>query len=121
MLMNIINFFNELKHLWKMQTSAKYREQKTLEKGKQLWEKLDWKLPKAEGVTSKDRVRLKMFKKMVEELPQSDRVALRTWLASQTKYWHENFSEHATPREEEIQRKQWQIYSQHLEVVMMWM
>ena len=119
--MNIIKIFKELKHLWKMHTSAEYRAHATLEEGNQVWERLDRKLPTAEGVTNLDRVRLKMFKRMVGELPQHERVALRVWLASQTKYWHENFSEHATPKEEEIQRKHCQIYSQHLEVMMMWM
>jgi len=104
-----------------MQTSAEYREQVTLEEGKRVWERLDRKLPPAEGATNKDRVRLKMFKRMVDELSQSERVALKVWLAAQTKYWHENFSEHASGREEEIERKHWQIYSSHLEIVMMWM
>lgn len=119
--MRIINFFKEVKHWWKMQTSAEYREHATLEEGKKVWERLDQRLPPAEGVTSKDRVRLKMFKRMVAELSQSERGALKVWLASQTRYWHENFSEHASGREEEIERKHWQIYSSHLEVTMQWM
>lgn len=119
--MNIIGLFKELKHLWKLNTSAEYREHATLEEGKKVWERLDRRLPPAEGATNKDRVRLRMFKKMVEELPHSERVALRVWLAERTKYWHENFAEHTFGREEEIERSHWQIYSSHLEVVMQWL
>lgn len=119
--MNMIKIFKELKHLWKLYTSAEYREKATLEEGQKVWERLDIKLPPAEGVTNQDRVRLRMFKKMVEVLPQSERVALRAWLAERTKYCHDNFSEHTVGREEEVESRQWQIYSSHLEVVMQWL
>lgn len=82
-----------------------------------MWNTLDSRLPTPEGVICKDLIRVQMFKKMVEELSLSERRALEAWLTAQTKYWHENFSEYATAREEEIERKHWQIYSQHLEVM----
>ena len=115
--MSIIQFFKEVYHLYKMQTSEHYRKMVTLNEGKELWEKIDKQLPPAEGVTNLDKVRLRMFSEKVELLTLEERLALKFWLSEKTKKCQNEFTEHTTGLVEEIERKHWQIYSQHLEVM----
>lgn len=119
--MALLNFFKKVKHLWKMYTSEEYRVQTQLQEGEAIWNRLDNKLPEAEGVTNKDRVRLRMFERMVEELAEHERKALNAWLVAQNKKLHDECSEHTSGREEEYVRKNWQIYSSHQEVVLKWL
>jgi len=108
-----------LKHRWKLLTSEDYRTQNDINKGEKIWKRLDRFLPPPEGITSKDRVRLKAFRKMLLGLTPQERLLLRTWLMYQIKFWKDDFDEHASPQQEEIERKNWQIYSEHLEVLLL--
>ena len=118
--MGIINYLKRMKHIWKMCTSEQYREQTLLKEGEQIWKRLDAKLPSAEGITNKDRVRLRMFERMVQELSVEERKALNTWLTKKIKELHNEFAEHTTGADEETERRLWQIYSSHQEVVLKW-
>ena len=110
----------KLKHLWKMYRYAEYRDQTLREKGEHIWTGLEYRLPPAEGVTNLDRVRLRMFERMVKELPIEERKALYAWLVSKVHDCEHNFTEHTTGKIEEAERKKWQIYESHLEVVFKW-
>lgn len=100
-------------------TSKEYRTQETIKEGEKIWKRLDRLLPPAEGVTSKDRVRLKAFRKMLQGTTPKERLQLNAWLVYQIKELRDNFAEFTSPKIEEHERKNWQIYSQHLEVLML--
>ena len=119
--MEIIIFFKKLRHLWKLKTSAEYRRQTLLNEGEEIWNRLDAKLPNAEGITNLDRVRLRMFERKVEELSQEERKALYAWLEYKVQEVNKNFTEHTTGMIEEEERKTWQIFESHLEVVFKWL
>ena len=91
-----------------------------LEEGERIWRHLEYKLPPAEGVTNKDRVRLRMFERLVKEMPNEERKALYVWLVGKVHDCEHNFTEHGDSRTEEIERKHWQIYNSHLEVIYKW-
>ena len=119
--MGIINFYKTLQHLWKLKTSKEYRRQILLDEGEKIWNRLDAKLPNAEGITNLDRVRLRMFERKVEELSQEERRALYAWLEYKVQEVNKNFTEHTTGKIEEEERKTWQIFESHLEVVFKWL
>ena len=119
--MKLLSFVKTMRHLWKMSTSEAYRHQTLLKEGEAIWNRLDAKLPEAEGVTSKDRIRLRMFERLVEDLSGGERKALNEWLTHKIKKLRNEFCEHASGREEEAEQRHWQIYSSHLEVVLKWL
>lgn len=82
-----------------------------------VWDELDAKLPEAVGVIEDDKPRMEKFSKISESLGCIKKQALRTWLEDQVYDLTHNFSEFATSREEEFERKWLQIFNEHLRVL----
>lgn len=115
-----MKLLEKLKHRWKLLTSEEYRTQENIKEGEKIWKRLDRLLPPAEGVTSKDRVRLKAFRKMLLGTTPKERLQLKAWLVYQIKELRDNFAEFSSPKIEDIERQHWQIYSEHLDVLMLY-
>lgn len=85
--------------------------------GKKVWEKLNTKLPKADGITKKDNSRKKQFSKQLDKLCLKDIKALKSWLEQQIYDLKYCFPDLCTGSEEEYQRKWLQIYDEHLRIL----
>jgi len=107
----------KMKDWWMTKTSSSYRHAKMLELGEALWKRIDASLPPAEGVTSKDRVRIRMFQRILKELKPQERQALRIWLKHQLRKLQEEFAENTDSQTERYESKFHQIYEQHLEAI----
>ena len=111
------NLLFSLIHGVKMKFSPTYRRAYLLKQGEKVWDRLELNLPPAVGSISADKHRIRMFKKQISHCSKDERNALKIFLMTRTRYWHENFAEHSFGKVEEIERKHWQIYSTHLEAL----
>lgn len=94
-----------------------FSQKEKIKFGQQVWDELDTQLPKAYGVIEDDKPRMQEFAKALKSLGPLKKKALRAWLKEQIYDLTHNFSELSSSKEEEIERKWWQIYSEHLRVL----
>ena len=94
-----------------------FSKQNKIALGAKVWNELDAQLPKAYGVIEDDKPRMQEFAKALKSLNPLKKRALRAWLEEEIYDLTHNFDEFASLREEEIERKWWQIYSEHLRVL----
>jgi len=90
-----------------------------LERGYEVWQRLDQKLPTAIGAKINDEPRVQQFKEEVKRLSFLDRYALKEWLQyrhnKMKSDWDE--TEHFTSHVEQYCTKWLQIYEEHLEAL----
>lgn len=87
-----------------------------LRKGRQLWYRLDTQLPRAVGGLVNDAPRVETFKHQAEKLPRRYRECLKEWLQHEIEQILRG-DEHISGKQEKIERRQCQIYMQHLEAL----
>ena len=102
----------------KVLTSEESQRQ-TLKIGEQIWNTFNLTHPKAHGITEQDAKRLHQFKHFVSSLSKQNKEALQSWLSCKINFLERNFSELTSATIEDWERKNKQIFSEHLEVVMM--
>lgn len=85
--------------------------------GEKIWDRLDKTLPEAVGATFNDAPRIEAFKEKAKKLNFLQHYALCKFLRREIKELEEGFSEFATLREEELERKYKQIYKEHLAAI----
>ncbi len=85
--------------------------------GQSLWSEANKKLPKAYGILEDDVPRIKAFAQHVSTLTETERYAMHEWLEHEIHEWDGYFGEIATGLEEQYERRQLQIYRQHIAVL----
>lgn len=86
-------------------------------KGKELWTTLNDKLPPAVAVLKDDQPRVNRFKQMVFKLPKVHQKCLKEWLQDRVDNNWRDYPEDVSFLQEKAERKEWQIYSQHLDAL----
>lgn len=106
-------------HWLYMKFSPKYRQERTIEEGEDLWRELGKGLARPLGVLEDDEPRLRQFADRVKNtLTPKEKEALICWVKHQLHELETNFSEHITATIEEHERKWKQIYLTHLEAIL---
>ena len=104
--------------LLKMKFSKSYRQKKMMALGRKLWLDIDDNLPETVGITSKDKIRLQRFSKLISDYSTEQKNAIAVYLEYLISD-SENSSEFTATSDEEAEavRALKQSYCAHLQIV----
>ena len=87
-------------------------------KGKELWEEIERKLPKAYGTREKENApRVEAFRKLKQTFSKEEKEALRLFLNYAISEVNDNFYYITSGEEEKYERNRLQIFQKHLSIL----